>query len=228
MERFGRARPQTDQASLLRRYEYGVPNFERAILSSLNDATIVRRKRLRPFRKDGSVVKTQHMNLHNLPSPHNELQALGEADVQLRITPSYLVEPNPGERGWQRRHRYQSHSLRFALKRSDEELGDFRACINEDALPVAEGGEDNWDFGSIRNKGSIHSDIWRGSAAELARRYYLAIYPVGGRWKEKPDLQRFDRDVRYSLCPSIRALAAQDLYTPIANTIEAPIQIVIG
>ncbi len=234
MEHFGRARTQTDRASLLRRYGYGVPNFERAILSSLNDATIVAEERLRPFRKDGSVVKTQHMNLHNLPWPHDELQALGGADVQLRITLSYFVEPNPGERGWQRRHRYQSHSLRFALKRSDEELEDFRVRINravtreEDALPVAEGGEDNWDLGSIRNKGSIHSDIWRGSAAELARRDYLAIYPVGGWWKEKPDLQRFDRDVRYSLCLSIRALAAQDIYTPIANAIETPVQITIG
>ena len=234
MERFGQARTQTDRAGLLRRYGYGVPNFERAILSSLNDATIVAEERLRPFRKDSTGVKTQHMNLHNLPWPHDELQALGGADVQLRITLSYFVEPNPGERGWQRRHRYQSHSLRFALKPSDEELGDFRARINravtreEDALPVGEVGEDNWDLGPIRNKGSIHSDIWRGSAAELARRDYLAIYPVGGWWKEKPDLQRFDRDVRYSLCLSIRALAAQDIYTSIANAIETPVQITIG
>jgi hypothetical protein len=36
----------------------------------------------------------------------------------------------------------------------------------------------------------------------------------------KPDLQRFDRDVRYSACLSIWALAAQDIYTPIANTIH--------
>jgi hypothetical protein len=111
----------------------------------LNDATIVAEERLRPFRKDSTGAKTQHMNLHNLPWPHDELQALGEADVQLRITLSYFVEPNPGERGWQRRHRYQSHNLRFALKRSDEELVHFRARINravtreEDALPVAEG-----------------------------------------------------------------------------------------
>jgi hypothetical protein len=234
MKRFGHARTQTDRAGLLRRYGYGVPNLERAILSSLNDATIVTEERLRPFRKDSTGSKTQHMNLRNLPWPHDEPRALGEADVQLRITLSYFVEPNPGERGWQRRHRYQSHNLRFALKRSGEELVDFRARINqavtreEDALPVAEGGEDNWDLGPIRNKGAIHSDIWRGSAAELARRDYLAIYPVRGWWKEKPDLQRFDRYVRYSLCLSIRALAAQDIYTPLANTIETPVQITIG
>lgn len=123
MEHFGQAQTQTDRASLLRRYGYGVPNFERAILSSLNDATIVAEERLRPFRKDGSGVKTQDMNLHNLPWPQDELQALSETDIELRITLSYFVEPNPGERGWQRRHRYQSHSLRFALNGPKRGLG---------------------------------------------------------------------------------------------------------
>ena len=90
MKRFGHARTQTDRAGLLRRYGYGVPNLERAILSSLNDATIVTEERLRPFRKDSTGSKTQHMNLRNLPWPHDEPRALGEADVQLRITLSYF------------------------------------------------------------------------------------------------------------------------------------------
>jgi len=234
MRRFGEARTQTDRASLLRRYGYGVPNFGRATLSSLNDATIVTEERIRPFRREGSKVKSHHMNLHKLPWPHDELQALGGANVDLRITLSYFVEPNPGERGWQRRHRYQSHGLRFTLKLSSEELGEFRSRINravvreEDALPVGDVADDNWDLGPIRDKGSIHSDTWRGSAAELARRDHLAIYPIGGWWKEKPDLMRFDRDVRYSLCISIRALTALDIYTPIVNTIENAVEIAIG
>lgn len=82
----------------------------------------------------------------------------------------------------------------------------------EDALPVSKVGNDNWDLGPRRNKGSIHSDIWRGSETELARRDYLAIYPVGGWWKEKPDLQCFDRDVRYSLCLHTGICCAGHLY----------------
>jgi hypothetical protein len=80
MERFGQARTQTDRASLLRRYGYGVPNFERAILNSLKDATIVAEEHLRPFRRETSGVKTQHMNLHILTWPHDELGALAEAE----------------------------------------------------------------------------------------------------------------------------------------------------
>jgi hypothetical protein len=57
MERFGQARTQTDRASLLRRYGYGMPNFERAILSSLNDATIVAEECLRPFQAASQHVE---------------------------------------------------------------------------------------------------------------------------------------------------------------------------
>jgi len=39
------------------------------------------------------------MHLHDLPWPTEQLQALGGAQVTLRITLSYFIEPNPGERG---------------------------------------------------------------------------------------------------------------------------------
>jgi hypothetical protein len=71
------------------------------------------------------------MNVHRLPWPHDELRRLGETEVVLRVTLSYFIEPNPGERGWVRRHRYASHALRFALKRSLETYDAFRARIND-------------------------------------------------------------------------------------------------
>jgi hypothetical protein len=81
-------------------------------------------------------------------------------------------------------------------------------------------------LGSVRNLGSIHSDYWRGSGAELARRDSLAIYPVGGWWKEKPNLRRYDTHVRYALILSICASAgAIDIYTPIQNAIATIVQI---
>jgi hypothetical protein len=49
---------------------------------------------LLPFRRDGSVIKTRNMNLHQLPWPRDELLALGDQDVELRLTLSYFVEPN--------------------------------------------------------------------------------------------------------------------------------------
>ena len=220
-----------EKLAFLRRYGYGVPNFSRALFSSLNDATLIVEDSLRPFWREASAVKTRDMHLHSLPWPRAELEALGETEVQFRLTLSYFIEPNPGDRGWNRRHRYASHGLRFALKRSPETLPEFRRRINgaidmeEQGLPADVGGDD-WMLGSIRNLGSIPSDHWRGTGAELARRDAIAIYPVGGWWKEKPNLARYDRQVRYSLIVSIRAAAGEiDIYTPIQVAIPVVVPI---
>jgi hypothetical protein len=221
-----------EKLAFLRRYGYGVPNYERALLSSLNDTTLVVEDSLHPFWRDAKgAVKTRDMHLHSLPWPHAELEALGATKVELRITLSYFVEPNPGDRGWTRRHRYASHGLRFAVKRSLETLPAFQARINgaiemeEQGLPADAGGDD-WLLGSIRNLGSIHSDHWSGTGAELARRDAIAIYPVGGWWKEKPSLARYDRAARYALIVSIRATAgAIDIYAPIQAAVPVAIRI---
>jgi hypothetical protein len=85
----------------------------------------------------------------------------------------------------------------------------------EQGIQLDAGGDD-WFLGSIRNTGSLHSDHWRGTCAEPPRRDAIAIYPVGGWWKEKPFHRRYDMDVRYALLVSIRATAGQiDIYTPI-------------
>jgi Subtilase family len=219
-QRFDAAGSQAQKLAMLRRYGWGVPDLGRALMSASNDATLMVEDALLPFRKDGSTIKTRDMNLHRLPWPRAELAALGDLDVELRITLSYFVEPNPGERGWTRRHRYASHNLRSAVKQrinkaaQDEEAG---------AVGAAAGG-DSWVLGTIRDRGSIHSDIWRGSAAALAERDAIGVFPVSGWWKEKPSLQRWDRSARYALCVSIRAPEADiDLYTAIANQIAVPI-----
>lgn len=116
---------EAQRLAAFRRYGYGVPDLRRAIRSSLNDATIVSENMLRPLRMDNGSVKSQHMNLHMLPWPDDQLAELGETQVQLRVTLSYFIEPNPGERGWKGRYRYASHGLRFALKRCLEELPHF-------------------------------------------------------------------------------------------------------
>jgi hypothetical protein len=228
-QRFDAAGSQAQKLAMLRRYGWGIPDLGRALLSASNDATLMVEDALLPFRKDGSLIKTRDMNLHRLPWPREELTALGAMDVELRITLSYFIEPNPGERGWTRRHRYASHSLRFAMKRSLESLETFRQRINkaaqdEEAGVTAAAGGDDWVLGQIRDRGSIHSDIWRGSAAALADRDAIGVFPVSGWWKEKPALQRWDRAARYALIVSIRAPQANvDLYTAIANQLAIPI-----
>jgi hypothetical protein len=54
-----------------------------------------------------------------------------------------------------------------------------------------------------RYRGSIHSDIWHGTAAELASRRVLGVYPTSGWWKLRQGLGRYNNSARYSLLVSI-------------------------
>ena len=167
---------------------------------------------LHPFqREEGKDPTMRDMNLHQLPRPLAELQALGETQVEMRVTLSYFIEPNPSERGFRSRYRYESHGLRFDVKRPQESMDDFRARINAAARNEEDGtrmsGDDsNWLIGKQnRHKGSIHSDIWRGSAADLASRGVIAVYPALGWWKTRKRLEGCNKSARYSLIVSIRA-----------------------
>lgn len=216
--------PASRKRSLLRRYGYGVPDLSRAVRSARNDLTLVVEDTIRPFRLDGSEVKTREMSLHRLPWPTDALRALANTLVELRVTLSYFIEPNPGERGWIRRHRYASHSLRFEVKRALESDDEFRRRINraalaeEDGYQAAGAGADDWYLGPrARNVGSIHSDVWQGTAEDLARRGAIGIYPVGGWWREQRRLERYDCEARYSLVATIRVPNSDiDIYTPVS------------
>jgi hypothetical protein len=220
--------------ALVRRYGYGVPDLGRALLSTRNDLTLIVEDQLQPFQQGaGAAVKTRDMKIHKLPWPREQLAELGAAPVELRVTLSYFIEPNPGDRGWTRRHRYSSHGLRFRVKSETESLNEFRARINQAAYDEEEGvsvgaGNERWLLGTFRDRGSIHSDFWQGTAADLAARDAVGVFPVGGWWKEKPYLERYDAMARYALIVTIRAPGSDvDIYTSveaqvaIATEIEA-------
>lgn len=236
--RFDEATTRNEKLVLLRRYGWGVPDTNRALMSAATDATMMIEDALQPLRlfrqtpRSKGEIKSGYMNLHQLPWPKDELEALGAHPVELRVTLSYFVDPNPGERGWTKRHKYASHGMRFAVKRSLERPGDFQRRINKAAeieeqgqALVSDTGGDDWFLGIPRDRGSIHSDIWHGTAADLAARDAIAVYPVGGWWKEKHDNKnRWERSVRYALLVSIRAPGADvDIYAPIVAQIGVPI-----
>jgi hypothetical protein len=232
---FHAATSEQQKRALLRKYGYGIPSFERAMFSAANDLTLIAEDEIQPFIKDGSTIRNRHMNLHTLPWPRTELEQLGEADVELRITLSYYVEPNPGERGWLRKHRYPSHAFRFQVNRPLETLPQFRTRINKAAVVeeqdfgTIDTGPDNWDLGRIRNVGSIHSDYWRGPAVDLAKRSLVAVYPIGGWWKENPQHHRYDHTARYALIVSLRAVNSDvDIYTPVRLQITVPVPIALN
>ena len=76
------------------------------------------------------------------------------------------------------------------------------------------------------NRGSLHSDMWQGTAAELAARGRIAIYPVTGWWKELQARDRSHLGARYALLVSIDTPAEDiDLWTPVAQQVGLPITV---
>jgi hypothetical protein len=152
----------------------------------------------------------------------------------MRVTLSYFIEPSPGERGWDRKYGYPSHGLRFKVKRASETLDEFKLRINahdrDDEYDEDHAGETGrWELGVTGpTNGSIHSNKWYGTAAELASRGHIAIQPALGWWRTRPNQNQFENQARYSLIVTISTPSqAVDIYTPVANLIgiEVPIEV---
>jgi len=88
---------------------------------------------------------------------------------------------------------------------------------------------DKWILGyDSRSVGSIHSDIWKGTAAELASSHHIAVYPTIGWWRERHYLGKWGKRCTYSLIVSIDTPVENvDIYTPVALQIgiATPIEI---
>ena len=229
----GRNLSRADYQDLVKRCGFGVPDLDRALWSVSNSLTMVVQESLQPFKKDpGSRPTTRDMHLHDLPWPVDALEELGETQVEMRVTLSYFVEPNPSQRGVASRYRYASHGLRFDVKRPLESIDAFRSRINAAARDEEEGaapgrGDPAWLIGAqSRHRGSLHGDTWRGSAADLASRGHIAVYPAMGWWRTRPNLERYDQAARYALVVSIRAPETDiDLYSAVANRVGTPIAV---
>lgn len=229
--RFDGASGKRERSRVSRMYGMGVPSFDKAALSATDSATLVTQATIHPFDGDGRM---RQMNFHELPWPAQALQDLGASTVQLRVTLSYFIEPNPARRGWKRRYSYASHGLRFDIRRASEETEDFKKRVNAKALaederrPASASDSNDWHFGPEHQQasGSLHSDIWRGTAADLADRAGVAVYPVTGWWKENPRRDKSERGARYALVVSIEADGLDvDVWTPIANQIGVQIPV---
>jgi hypothetical protein len=226
-----------DKEALLNTFGYGMVSLENSSYSTDRRPTLVVQRTFFPYRLDGGSVRLGQMQLHDLPWPKEQLTALGEAEVALRITLSYFVEPNPSKRGWQSKFRYQSYALRFAVKAATETDEEFMARVNK--LERDQDNDDthvdadsaDWTFGAqLRSRGSVHSDIWTGTAVQLAAKSQVAVFPVGGWWKDWKEASQHGAEARYSLVVSLDVAEGieTDLYTPIENKIAAAVVIDIA
>lgn len=219
-------------ARLVRHCGFGSPGLDRAMWSASNSLSMIVQEEIRPFEREGNKEpQPREMHLHSLPWPSAEVEALGETEVEMRVTLSYFIEPNPSAR-WGSRYRYESHGLRFDVKRAHESPGAFRARINraardDDGVTTTLGDDANWCIGkNMRHRGSLHSDIWSGTAADLASRGMFAVYPAPGWWKTRKHLGKWTRSARYALIVSIHTPPTTvDLYAAVANLIETRVQV---
>jgi hypothetical protein len=221
-----------DQEMLLRCYGYGVPNIRELLSSADNSLTLIAQGEIQPFYLRDDEVKTREMCLHELPWPRDTLEELGAVEVQMRVTLSYFIEPNPAARGWSTKYSYQSHGLRFDVKRARESVDRFRKSINKAAR---EGGYDEnrqketgrWRFpisSSLAALGSVRSNVWTGHAADLAARGFIAVYPTYGWWNKRPNLKGYEKSSRYALIVTITT-PETNIYTPVANSIDVPVMV---
>lgn len=226
----------TQLAALMRICGYGVPDLSRAIQNTKNSFTLVAEEYIRPFTQNakGRII-AKDMHYYKLPWPKEVLLGLGETRVKFKITLSYFIEPAPGSLEWKDRYRYQSFGLRFEVSNPTDTEGEFLKRINkalreEDEDVDTESGAERWSLGpNLRNLGSVHSDSWDATAAELSTCNYIAIYPVIGWWKERKHIQHWKEKTRYSLLISLETPEQNiDIYTPIyelvSTTIKVPVK----
>lgn len=228
-DKINAAQSKTQRLLHLRRYGWGTPTEASVLRSSHHSVTMVAQDQFLPFR--GTEFLMQEFRLHTLPWPAEVLEQLGEEEVRLRITLSYFIEPAGSRRGWKQRYAYASHSLRFDLQGPLETREQFIDRINR-RTHTPEGNSsrtgsttDRWLIGpNQRNNGSLHQDEWRGAGVALAQCNSVAVYPVGGWWKNNRHAGRRDIPIRYALLLSLTTeKQGIDLYTPIAEEIQVPV-----
>jgi hypothetical protein len=230
-----------ERIKIARKIGYGVPDLQRAISCSENRTTLIIESELQPFSENGnSPPKLKEMALLDLGKwPITEvLRKNPNADFQMRVTLSYFIEPNPGNRSYKNEYSYASHQLRFDVNQKNESRDAFlkrinKAAINEETEPPenhleAEKDSDQWFFGPkspMRTAGSIHTDIWDGSAADMLNARYIAIYPTKGWWKSRAKLNRYNSKTKFALVVTFKTIEGIDIYTPLATLIQIPPQI---
>jgi uncharacterized membrane protein len=153
--RYGNGHRREDVEHLLRYCGYGEPTLGRALWSASDALTLIAEAEIQPFRKEESPrsVKLNEMHVHEIPWPAEALRSLGGIELELRVTLSYFIEPNPARRGWIRRHRYASHGLRFDMQTPTESLKEFRRRINklvleeDDEIELTASDSKDWKLG---------------------------------------------------------------------------------
>jgi len=221
---------------LIQKYGYGVPDLSRALKSAKSAVTLITEEIIQPFNKERNdkgilSAKTKGYNRHQIPIPKEILDKYYDKRVRLRVTLSYFIDPNPTNPVVGSKFGYQGAGIRFAVKSKSESSPQFYSRINQlEAVEKDEKGMNDskqWLLGhDHRSRGSLHSDCWYGTAAELVNKDCVAVYPVGGWWKYREFLGKLESRLRYSLVISVETEDSSiDLYAPIKAQIQETVSV---
>ncbi|PWD85915.1 S8 family peptidase [Ignatzschineria cameli] len=224
-------------ARILReRVGYGEPSLEKALHSFDNSLCLIMEEEFQPYYKDNKGAIKRNMLFVDLPwSGEFLLNDLSEVDLKLTVTVSYFIEPNPSGQA-KGRYTYPSHQLRFDISRHAETPENFLARVDKNSYkkfeeagrPIQEVESDKWLFGiNSRSRGSLHKDVWEGTAADVYGRSRLAIYPTGGWWQDRPKLKKYNSTTRVAIIISLETVDPDlevDLYSLVQSQIEAMVE----
>lgn len=226
--------PKAEKQAILREVGYGVPDIQRAISSAKNDVTLIAQAHIQPFAigESGGPVFNE-MHFYDLPWPKAALEKIENDIVIMKVTLSYFVEPNLSGRAATRPETYRSFGLRFSMKKRGETKEQFKRRISgqqERDMPGPQQEGDYWLLGSNAvQAGSLHCDLWRGRAIDLALHDAIGVYPVTGWWKTHPGQKRFNDKGRYALVISISAPGQSvDMYSEISALVAAKVAVTIA
>ena len=226
------AKSKSARKTLLRSCGWGVPHLDYALGCLGNRVNLIIQGEIQPFNDHG---KTNEMKLHELPWPSEELLKLGTVSTELRVTLSYFVEPNPGDRGWKNKFHYASCGLRFQVVGPNQSKEDLLKSVSkkmrdDDNDTGGSNGSEDWYLGSQnRDRGSIHSDFKQMTAAELSSSRCIVIYPVYGWWAKRKALGKMANRIRYSLIVTIETPEIESqLYNEVATQVKMPISTAIS
>lgn len=208
----------TARRRCMARYGWGVPDARRLYRSYDNDMTLVIEDVIQPYLATANGIRLKEMKYFRLPWPKDALRALNRTPVEMKVTLCYFIEPDAHAYPRDRADRYPSHRLRFDLRRSGESEEGALSRFNALAPAAVRTEDTGWALGeNARNKGSLHQDIWHGSAVELAERDGIAVAPAKGWWPDIGKAERYDRTVPFSLIVSLKAPQGVPLYTEVAT-----------
>ena len=146
-----------------------------------------------PFRFEGREVIFNEMHLHSLPWPGGILERFYDERIRMRVTLSYFVEPNPGNRGYTSIFRYAGCGLRFRVCSPGQSVSHLLAQWNKIAkdelkhsdpqVEIAKGSTAGWEIGGAASRGSASADTWNGTCADLLSMGNIAVLPIAGWWR---------------------------------------------